>query len=71
MHAALILVLQMDWFCKMMPSKSMRMFLEWLTKTQMFNVFISDRLERIEPKDGKHGDVRLRRINWLFLMMWD
>ena len=37
-------VLQREQFVKAVNSKSIRMFLEWFTETQMFNAFINNQL---------------------------
>ena len=37
--------LQRELFVKVVSSHSIRMFLEWFTLTQMFDVFITDRLK--------------------------
>jgi len=37
--------MQRELFVKVVTSHSIRMFLEWFTLTQMFDVFITDRLK--------------------------
>ena len=37
--------LQKELFCKAVNSKSIRLFLEWFTETQMFEEFISHKVE--------------------------
>lgn len=40
-----LLPVQRELFVKVVSSHSIRMFLEWFTLTQMFDVFITDRLK--------------------------
>jgi hypothetical protein len=45
-------VFQKDYFCRAVNSKSIRMFLEWFVETQMFEVFMTEKLENGIPENG-------------------
>ena len=48
-----LFVLQKEQFTKAVSSKSIRLFLEWFVETQMFEVFITERLTEGEPNPGR------------------
>ena len=52
MFINIFLYFQKDLFCRVVSSSSIRMFLEWFCETQLFEIFITNKLEHGVPTSG-------------------
>lgn len=51
--AMVVFLLQKELFVRAVSTKSIRLFLEWFTETQMFEVFMTEKLESPNFNEGE------------------